>query len=85
MPGPFWLPEDVRDGDHIEIGMMGAYGVAMAGRFNGFGDTESVLVDDAPMASMYGLAPRSLPTPRQEANVVTSLAKARRTKGKRRK
>jgi ornithine decarboxylase len=85
MPGPFWLPEDVRDGDHVEIGMMGAYGVAMAGRFNGFGDTESVLVDDAPMASMYGLAPRSLPTPRQESNVVTSLAKARRSKGKRRK
>jgi ornithine decarboxylase len=85
MPGPFWLPEDVRDGDHIEIGMMGAYGVAMAGRFNGFGDTESVLVDDAPMASMYGLAPRSLPTPRQETNVVASLAKARRSKGRRRK
>ena len=83
MPGPFWLPEDVADGDHIEIGMMGAYGVAMAGRFNGFGDTESVEVSDAPMASMYGLAPRSLPTPRQEVNVVASLAKARRNKRRR--
>ncbi len=51
MPGPFWLPEDVAEGDHIEIGMLGAYGVAMATRFNGFGDVETVEVDDAPMAS----------------------------------
>jgi ornithine decarboxylase len=84
MPGPFWLPEDVQDGDYIEVGMMGAYGVAMAGRFNGFGDTESVEVSDGPMASMYGLAPRSLPTPRQEYGVVTSLAKARRSKKRKR-
>ncbi len=64
MPGPFWLPEDVAEGDHVEIGMLGAYGVAMATRFNGFGDLETVEVDDAPMASMFGLAPRSIPTPR---------------------
>ncbi|MGZ8407123.1 MAG: type III PLP-dependent enzyme [Caulobacteraceae bacterium] len=84
MPGPFWLPEDVRDGDHIEIGMLGAYGVAMAGRFNGFGNTESVEVQDAPMASMYGLAPRVLAAPRQDANAVVSLAKARNRRRKRR-
>ena len=83
MPGPFWLPEDVRDGDHVEIGMLGAYGVAMAGRFNGFGQTESVEVGDAPMASMYGLAPRALPTPRQEFSSVIGLAKAKH--GRRRK
>ncbi|MDQ2861937.1 MAG: type III PLP-dependent enzyme [Pseudomonadota bacterium] len=63
MPGPFWLPADVREGDHVEIGMMGAYGVAMATRFNGFGETETAAVEDAPMASLFGLAARSIETP----------------------
>ena len=66
MPGPFWLPDDIDEGDYVEIGMLGAYGVAMGTRFNGFGDTETAQVADAPMASMYGLAPRSIPTPRVE-------------------
>jgi len=44
MPGPFWLPEDIREGDYIEIGMLGAYGVAMTTRFNGYGDAETVVV-----------------------------------------
>ena len=35
MPGPFWLPDDIREGDYIEIGMLGAYGIAMNTRFNG--------------------------------------------------
>ncbi len=34
MPGPFWLPDDIREGDYIEIGMLGAYGIAMNTRFN---------------------------------------------------
>jgi ornithine decarboxylase len=67
MQGPFWLPDDVQEGDYIEIGMLGAYGVAMSTRFNGFGDTETVQVEDAPMASMYGLAKRSIPTVRTTA------------------
>ena len=66
MPGPFWLPEDVTEGDYVEIGMLGAYGVAMATRFNGYGDLEVAQVADAPMASMFGLAPRSIPTRRVE-------------------
>jgi ornithine decarboxylase len=79
MPGPFRLPDDVRQGDHVEIGMLGAYGVAMATRFNGFGELETVEVEDGPMASMYGLAPRSIPTARPDANVVRfSRAKGRR-------
>ena len=84
MPGPFWLPEDVREGDHIEIGMLGAYGVAMATKFNGFGDVETVCVDDAPMASMFGLAPRSIPTPRGDAGAVIKLTRARGKKRRRR-
>lgn len=84
MPGPFWLPEDVREGDYVEIGMLGAYGVAMNTRFNGFGDTETVVVNDAPMASMYGLARRSIPVPRTENHNVVKLSRARGKKRRRR-
>ncbi len=83
MPGPFWLPEDVREGDYIEIGMMGAYGVAMNTRFNGFGDAETVEVNDAPMASMFGLARRSIPLPRQDSQNVVKLSRARSKKRRR--
>ncbi|MFI4976800.1 MAG: type III PLP-dependent enzyme [Caulobacterales bacterium] len=82
MPGPFWLPEDVGEGDFIEIGMLGAYGVAMNTRFNGFGEVDTAEVDDAPMGSMFGLAPRSIATPRSETANVVKLSRAR---GKRRK
>ena len=54
MAGPFELPGDVRSGDYIEIGMLGAYGCAMRTQFNGFGVVESAIVDDEPMASLYG-------------------------------
>ncbi len=81
MPGPFWLPEDISEGDHIEIGMLGAYGVAMATRFNGFGDLAVARMADGPMASMFGLAPRSIPAPRDPSNVV----KLSRAKGKKRR
>ena len=33
---PFLLPEDVREGDWIEVGMMGAYSLSMRTHFNGF-------------------------------------------------
>ena len=54
MAGPFELPGDVNVGDYVEIGMLGAYGCAMRTQFNGFGVTESQIVDDEPMASLYG-------------------------------
>ena len=53
MAGPFALPGDVRPGDYIEIGMLGAYGCAMRTQFNGFGAVSTVIVDDEPMASLY--------------------------------
>jgi ornithine decarboxylase len=59
--GPFLLPADIDEGDYIEIGMMGAYGVAMATRFNGYGETIDVIVHDSPETSMYPVAePRGL-------------------------
>ena len=53
-PGPFELPADVQAGDYIEVGMLGAYGCAMRTGFNGFGVEDRVIVDDEPMASLYG-------------------------------
>ncbi|MEL7041164.1 MAG: type III PLP-dependent enzyme [Pseudomonadota bacterium] len=36
MNGPFYLPDDVREGDWVEIEHVGAYGQALASQFNGF-------------------------------------------------
>jgi ornithine decarboxylase len=82
MPGPFWLPEDVREGDYVEIGMLGAYGVAMNTRFNGFGDAETVQVADAPMASMFGLAGRTIRLPREEPAEERKVVRLSRPKGR---
>jgi len=54
MAGPFELPADVEAGDYVEIGMLGAYGCAMRTRFNGFGVDSVEIVDDEPMATLYG-------------------------------
>jgi ornithine decarboxylase len=56
MAGPFELPGDIGPGDYIEIGMLGAYGCAMRTQFNGFGAVATEVVDDEPMASLYGAA-----------------------------
>ena len=53
MAGPFMLPADTNAGDYIEIGMLGAYGCAMRTGFNGFGNGETHVVTDEPMASLY--------------------------------
>ena len=53
MPGPFHLPAKVREGDYIEIGNTGAYGRAIAGRFNGYGAFEEAILLDQPMLTMY--------------------------------
>ncbi len=63
MPGPYALPADIREGDVIEFGMLGAYGTAMATRFNGFGDVETVTVSDYPWASLYDQPSQHVPAP----------------------
>jgi ornithine decarboxylase len=90
MNGPFWLPADVREGDYVEIGMLGAYGVAMNTRFNGFGETETVVVEDAPMASMFGLADRTIRLPRtasqeEERRKVVRFSRPKGSAGKKRR
>lgn len=49
MAGPFWLPGDVREGDWIEIGQLGAYGACLRTAFNGFDRARLVEVRDRPM------------------------------------
>jgi len=53
MKGPFMLPASVREGDYIEIGNMGAYGRAIAGHFNGYGEYDEAILLDDPILSMY--------------------------------
>jgi ornithine decarboxylase len=60
MTGPFLLPADVAAGDYVEIGMLGAYGCAMRTGFNGFGSDIKIVVEDEPMASLYGGAVREV-------------------------
>lgn len=50
------LRADVREGDLIEIGSLGAYGTAMGTRFNGFGETVTIESKDAPWPTLYGEA-----------------------------
>jgi len=51
-----WLPAGLAEGDYIEFGNLGAYGRAMATRFNGFGEAETAIVQDAPWPTLYGTA-----------------------------
>ena len=49
MRGPFLLPADVREGDWIEIGQLGAYGACLRTGFNGFDRARLVEVRDKPL------------------------------------
>jgi ornithine decarboxylase len=54
MAGPWTLPEDVREGDWIEIGQLGAYGSALRTGFNGFDRAQLVEVDAPPLLFTAG-------------------------------
>jgi ornithine decarboxylase len=57
MDGPFELPVDVREGDWIEIGQLGAYGAALRTAFNGFDRARIVDVGDPPLLATPGHEP----------------------------
>lgn len=78
MQGPFELPADTAEGDIIEIGMLGAYGTAIASDFNGFGSTELAMVADAPWPSMFDQQPDRA----SGEDTVINLARARRRRPK---
>ena len=62
---------------------------ALPGNDNGFGDAETVVVEDAPMASMFGLADRTIRLPRedreQEDRKVVRLSRPKGRAGKSRR
>jgi ornithine decarboxylase len=56
MRGPFRLPADMREGDWVELGQLGAYGACLRTGFNGFGRADLVEVADPPMLVTPGFA-----------------------------
>jgi ornithine decarboxylase len=54
MPGPFLLPADMREGDWVELGQLGAYGACLRTRFNGFDSALTAEVADPPMLATPG-------------------------------
>jgi ornithine decarboxylase len=57
MQGPFILPDDVGEGDWIEIGQLGAYGTCLRTAFNGFDRAALVEVSDRAMLDVAGYEP----------------------------
>jgi ornithine decarboxylase len=53
MRGPFFLPADIGEGDWIEIGQLGAYGVCLRTGFNGFDRARIAEIFDAPLEFMH--------------------------------
>ena len=53
MKGPFILPNNIKEGDYIELGQLGAYGITFRTKFNGFFSDKIYEVQDKPIMSMY--------------------------------
>jgi ornithine decarboxylase len=53
MKGPFVLPNNLKEGDYIEIGQLGAYSLTFRTKFNGFYSDKIFEVRDKPIMSMY--------------------------------
>ena len=53
MKGPFLLPNNIKEGDYIELGQLGAYGLTFRTKFNGFYSDEIFEVSDKPIMSLY--------------------------------
>ena len=53
MKGPFVLPNNLKEGDYIEVGQLGAYSLTFRTKFNGFYSDKIFEVKDKPIMSMY--------------------------------
>jgi len=53
MKGPFILPNNIKEGDYIELGQLGAYGLTFRTQFNGYYSDEIYEVEDRPIMTMY--------------------------------
>jgi ornithine decarboxylase len=54
MKGPFLLPDDIDEGDWIELGQLGAYGACLRTGFNGFDSALTAEVADPPLLATPG-------------------------------
>jgi len=53
MKGPFILPNNIKEGDYIEVGQLGAYSLTFRTKFNGFYSDQIFEVQDKPIMSLY--------------------------------
>ncbi len=53
MKGPFILPNNIKEGDYIELGQLGAYGLTFRTEFNGYYSDSIYEVCDDPIMTMY--------------------------------
>ena len=53
MKGPFLLPNNIKEGDYIELGQLGAYSLTFRTNFNGFYSNDIHELSDKPIISMY--------------------------------
>ena len=53
MKGPFILPNNIKEGDYIELGQLGAYGLTFRTQFNGYYSDSIFEVCDDPIMTMY--------------------------------
>ena len=53
MKGPFLLPNNIKEGDYIELGQLGAYSLTFRTNFNGFYSNEIHELCDKPIMSLY--------------------------------
>jgi len=53
MKGPFLLPNNIKEGDYIELGQLGAYGLTFRTKFNGFYSDKIFELSDQPIMSLY--------------------------------
>ena len=53
MKGPFLLPNNIKEGDYIELGQLGSYGLTFRTKFNGFYSDTIVELNDKPIMSLY--------------------------------
>ena len=53
MKGPFFLPNNIKENDYIELGQLGAYGLTFRTQFNGYYSDDIYEVEDDPIMTMY--------------------------------
>jgi ornithine decarboxylase len=53
MKGPFILPNNLKEGDYMEVGQLGAYSLTFRTKFNGFYSDQIFEVQDKPIMSIF--------------------------------